>query len=256
MRFLCSIAGIIWTLCAQTSLLAQEKAASTQYAGVSVPFVGCKSGGQIGPQEAPNDNPVSVPISLRAAQKLAYYSASTQGAGVLAPRGWYCFGTYGSGGEAVMVSPRPIDTNIFSTTWGGFAGPAIELSHRYGDTSGRFDVAEIIARVFPAYKAFATRVMEGAPGYPTFEFGAYPKDALAYKSRKVVEYKTPAQTDGLGTYHSSLKKNSSLIDGVAMLVGPAPDLVLLSVRLPLELNGLTSVIVQQVERDAQRSDRH
>ena len=89
-----------------------------------------------------------------------------------------------------------------------------------------------------------------------FTFGPYPRDALTYKSKRVIEYKTPAQTDGLGTYNSSLTKNNSAIDGVAMLVGPTPGLLLLSVRLPPELNGLTSVIVHQAERDAERSDRH
>jgi len=41
-----------------------------------------------------------------------------------------------------------------------------------------------------------------------------------------------------------------------MLVGQTPDLVFLSVRLPRELDRLTSVIVRQVERDAERSDYH
>ena len=39
-----------------------------------------------------------------------------------------------------------------------------------------------------------------------------------------------------------------------MLIGPTPDVELLSVRLPPEPVGLTSVIVQQFERDAERSD--
>jgi hypothetical protein len=71
----------------------------------------------------------------------------------------------------------------------------------------------------------------------------------------IFEYKTPPQSDGLGT-HLWLKKNGSPIEGMAMLVGETPDLVLLSVRLPPELSGLTSAIVRQVERDAGRSDRH
>ncbi len=40
-----------------------------------------------------------------------------------------------------------------------------------------------------------------------------------------------------------------------MLVGQTPNLLLLSVRVPPELDGLTSVIVHQVERDAERSGR-
>jgi hypothetical protein len=244
----CGIAGTILALCAQASLVAQPTA-------ISVPFVRCKSGGQVGPQETPTGTRASAAIDLRAAQKLAYYSASGREDGVLAPRGWYCFGTYGSGGDTVMVSPQPIDTaNLFSKKWRGFSGPAIEVSYRYGGTSGRFAVAKVIARVFPAYKAFAAQVMEEGLDAP-FEFGPYPKDVLTYKSNRVVEFRTPAQTDGLGTYNSSLKKNSSPIDGVAMLTGETPDLLLLSVRLPTELTGLTSVIVRQVEHDAERRDR-
>jgi len=87
----------------------------------------------------------------------------------------------------------------------------------------------------------------------SFTFGPFPKDVLSYKSNRLVEYKTPAQTEGLGT-HLWIKQNGSPIGGVAMLVGKAPDLLLLSVRLPPELNGLTAVIIRQVERDVERRD--
>jgi hypothetical protein len=241
----------------QSSLLAQEKAASPQRTVVSAPFVGCKSDGQVGPREAPAATGVSVPITLGAAQKLAYYSAFAQGVGVLAPHGWYCFGTYGSGGSTLFVSPRPIDAaGMFSADRGSFSGPIIQVSNRYGGTSGRFAVAEVIARVFPAYKSFVIDVEKSDPGAGfSFTFGPYPKDALTYKTKRLVEYKTPPRADGLGTY-SGLKKNGSPIDGVAMLVGQTSDLLLLSVRLPPELNELTLVIVRQFERDAERPDRN
>ena len=115
-----------------------------------------------------------------------------------------------------------------------------------------YEVAKIIARVFPAYKAFAIGVVQELAPAHRFIFGPYPKDALIYKGKKAVEYMTPPQTDGLGTTNSSLKKNGSRIEGVAMLTGQTPDLLLLSVRLPPELSGLTSIIVHQVERDAER----
>ena len=85
------------------------------------------------------------------------------------------------------------------------------------------------------------------------KFGPYPKDALTYRNNRMVEYKIPAQTDGLGT-HSWLKKSVSPIEGVAMLVGPTPDLLLVGEAPLLELVRLTSVIVHQFERDAERSD--
>jgi hypothetical protein len=238
-------------MCARHSLIAQSSAS------VSVPFVGCKSDGQIGPMEAPKGNPKSVPVSSQSAQQLAYYE-SAQGVGVLGPRGWYCFGTYGSGGVTLFVSPQPIDTPRFlSRSWAGFAGAAIELSHSYGGTSGRFEVAEVIARVFPVYKSFVTGVIEGfgqpASSYP---FGPYPQDKLAYKSDRIVEYQTPAHADGLGIQSWLwLKKNDSPIDGVAMLIGKTPDLVLLSVRLPSGLHGLARAIIGQLERDAPRFDQ-
>ena len=74
---------------------------------------------------------------------------------------------------------------------------------------------------------------------------------MTYKGKTIVEYRTPAQADGLGTFWN-LKKNNNQINGVAILVEGPPDLLLLSVRLPPDLTGLTSTIVQQVERDAHR----
>ncbi len=51
---------------------------------------------------APSER-VSVRIGPReVAQKLAYFK--TTHIGVLAPRGWHCFGTYGSGGESIIVT--------------------------------------------------------------------------------------------------------------------------------------------------------
>ena len=191
-------------------------------------------------------------VSPKAANQLAYYS-SDQGIGVLAPRGWYCFGTYGSSGDVLYVSPNPIDTaNIFSDERAGFSGPAIQVSLTYGDTSGRFAVAKVIARVFPAFKPFVTGVMgESAEPPSSFQFGPYPNDILTHKGKTVVEYTTPAQTEGLGT-RSWLRENGSPIYGAAILVGPTPDLLFVSVRLPDGLTGLTSAIIGQAESDAAR----
>jgi len=87
-----------------------------------------------------------------------------------------------------------------------------------------------------------------------FTFGPFPTDALTYKSKTVVEYQTPAETDGLGT-HSWLLKNGAPIDGVAILVGDPPDLFLLSERLPAELAELTPIILGHAEREAARPAR-
>lgn len=222
-----------------------------------VPFVGCKSAGQLGPLDAPTDKSKIVPLAAELAQKLAYYQAE-RGSGVLAPRGWYCFSTYGSSGNNLYVTPQPVDARtLFSDTWPGFSGPAIQLSLLYGGTSGRFEVAHVIARVFPAYKAFVRSVIkEGFDISSSFVFGPYPQDKLIYKSKEIVEYRTPPNTEGLGT-NSNLQRNGSPTSGVAILAGipSEPDLWLLSTRLPPNLVGLSTAITQQVERDAAELDR-
>jgi hypothetical protein len=91
-------------------------------------------------------------------------------------------------------------------------------------------------------------IAEGIEPAASYTLGPYPKDKLAYKSQEIVEYETPAQTDGLGT-NSRLRKNNSSIYGVAILAGQTPDLLRLAVRLPPDLDELTSAIIQQVERD-------
>lgn len=147
---------LIALICLESSLSAQTKSRVNHagYTDVPVLFVGCASDGQVGPLEAPSAKSKVMAISAGAAERLAYYKAE-YGVGVLAPRGWHCFGTYGSNGATLYVSPDPINAaDLLSTSWKGFAGPAIQISVAEGGTSGRFEVAKTIARVFPKHKAF------------------------------------------------------------------------------------------------------
>jgi hypothetical protein len=220
-----------------------------------VPFVGCKADGQQGPLKAPVGKPKSIAIAPQLAQRLAYYQAQ-YGIGVLAPRGWHCFGTYGSSGQNLYVAPAPItSTELLSDSWKGFTGPAIQLSLSFGDTSGRFEVAEIIARVFPTHKAFVQNVIaENIEPASSFPSGPYPNDKLTYKSSELVEYVTPANTEGLGT-RSSLTKNDAPIFGVAILTGEELSLMQLSSRLPPDLADLATSIVQQVELNTANANK-
>ena len=217
-----------------------------------VPFVGCKSDGQAGPLDAPKGKSRAFPISSDVAEKLAYYEAE-DGPGVLAPRGWNCFGTYGSSGSNLYVSPEPIDAaSIFTDRWPGFSGPAIQLSYEDGGTSGRFGVASAIARVFPAYRAFTRKVIaEGIRPTSDFPYGSLPHDKMTYKGNRIAEYETPPNKDGLGT-ESYLKKNDRPIEGVLVLSGPKSelDLTSLSMRLPANAADLAVAIREQVEREA------
>ena len=246
---------IVVVVCADPLLLAQSKTTPASKAPVRVPFVGCKSDGQVGPVKAPIGESKFVALTPDVSNRLAYYE-SAQKIAVLAPRGWYCFGTYGSNGESLFVSPQEFNTtDLFSANWSGFAGSVIQITREYGDTSGRFGVADAIARVFPTHKAFVDAIIkEGIEPASSFTSGPYPADKLVYKNKEVVEYETPAQKDGLGT-NSRLRKNEAPISGVAILKGQTPDLLFLAARLPPDLTDLTSAIIQQVERDAGYSGR-
>jgi hypothetical protein len=243
-----SILFIVFLVCTHRSLFAQVVTGSSS-AVPKVPFVGCKSDGQGGKVKAPVAQDKAVAIPAEAAARLAYYKAE-YGAGVLAPRGWHCLGTYGSNGATLFVSPDPINAvDLFSTSWKGFAGAVIQASSVDGDTSGRFTVARTIARVFPAHEAFVQDVIaEGIEPASSFPHGPYAGDTLQYRSTDIVEFRTPAHREGLGTA-SRLQENDSAISGVAILFGEEPNLVQLSIRLPPEADDLSQVIIQQTERE-------
>ncbi len=128
-------------------------------------------------------------------------------------------------------------------------GPGIELLWRSGDTSGRFEVARVVARVFPARRDFVQRVIgEGIMPAGDFPFGAFPDDRLDYRDERIVEYETPANSDGIGMISRLQRAAVRQIRGVAILENQTPDLLLLAVRLPSDTGVLTSAIVAQVEQ--------
>lgn len=217
---------------------------------ISIPYIGCPSFGQVEVLEAPKGTSEPVRLREQDGQALAYYK-SADGISVLAPRGWYCQGVSGSGGAALFLSPRPIVHR--SSGWEGLGGAAMEVNDISGENSGRYEIAELIARVFPAYRSFARRVWDFDSPLPS---GPYSKDTLTYRGNAVVEYRTPPQTEGLGNFHSWLGKNDLPIAGAAILVGSPrrvgdiPHLVLLSVRFPPGSAPLAPAIVRYVEREA------
>src|ERR1700686_2729719 len=123
---------------------------------VRVPFVGCKSDGQVGPQPAPRGTTKAVWLDTAASRMLAYYKSDSS-AGVLAPRGWHGFGGYGTSGSNLTVVPRPM--NSFDDLGRDITGPGIQVHSISGEMSGRFSVAKVIARVFPTQRAFTESVI-------------------------------------------------------------------------------------------------
>ncbi len=218
---------------------------------VPIPFVGSPSFGQSEVLEAPKGTAEPVPVSERDAHALTYYK-SADGINALAPRGWYCQGASGSGGAVLLLGPSPIIHS--SSGWEGLGHAAMEVNDISGENSGRYEIAELISIVFPVYRLFARRIWNLDSPLPS---GPYPKDTLTYRSSTVVEYRTPARTDGLGNLHSWLRKSDLPISGAAILITDSthqirdiPHLVLLSVRFPPDLARLTPAIVRYIEGQA------
>jgi len=218
--------------------------ASACLAAAVVPFVGCPSDGQIGPEPAPTGKDKTVTLDPRVAARVAFYQ-SKYDAGLLAPRGWHCIALEGSNGSILFVLParRTADSLL---TDAGIAGPGIQLTTSLGETSGRFEVARIVARYFPQRRAFVTSVIaEGIEPASHFPFGAYPADRVVQRDGRRIEVETPPEAQGLGSA-SRLRPDGLPIRSVAVIEGDPPNLVLLTVKLPFSLRALLPAIAGQL----------
>lgn len=230
--------------------LALLMAADARAQDKPVPAIGCPSDGQMGPQPAPKSGTAHFPIGAGAAALLAYYHGSETG--LLAPRGWHCLELLGSDGSFLLITPTALKSQDVLNHRGTITGPAIQLSALLGETSGRFQVAPIAARIFPQSREFVTGVsaelkdMGMASKFPT---GPWPADHMTRLRPDTVEYTTPAGETGLGT-QSWLKKGDLPITGVAIFEGKdEPNLTLVSVRLLPAAAWLAPAILQKVEAD-------
>jgi hypothetical protein len=207
-----------------------------------LPFVGCISYGQADNVEAPQGASVKRSFRSHDAGNLAYYKSAE--IGLVAPVGWKCEGYSDSSGWGMFLSPAPIKGE---SRWPNFKGPAIHLSHISGENGfGRSQIAEAVSRVFPAFRTWATGSMEGfGIDLPR---GPYPTDRLNYRSSRVVEFETPPRSKGLSNDYSRIVPNDKSIFGVAILMGNPPEhLLVLSIRLPSELQSLLPLIIRDIE---------
>jgi len=241
-------------VCSFAALLTLAVASMPASAQTSVPFVGCSGDGQTGPYQAANGSPKPVNLPLETANKLAWYEYKGDAGqiGTLGPRGWHCFVTVGSNGESLYVAPEAMDSAkiLEHKNWKGFTGPAIQLSGSDGGTSGRFEVAQMVARVFPAYRNYARKIVaEGFGPASDYPFGPFPSDHLTYKGRKLVEFSTPPHRKGLGTMSWLLPSDQPILGFALLSIGPNVDteLLHLSFRLPPSLSSLGPILIQQAE---------
>jgi hypothetical protein len=209
----------------------------------TLPVVSCDADGQVGFVSGPKEV-TSVPVVADWAKRYLAYYASTS-IGVVAPRGWSCFSTYGSSGSNLFVAPNTLTSDNFFKSNSALSGPALQISFSYADTSGRFSVARTIARLFPKNQDFVKHVIaEGLAPASDFPVGPYPHDKITRRNDFVVEFETPANSEGMGS-HSLLGLDSMPISGTAMLLKEGA--LLLTAKVPPELESLTPEIVETVE---------
>ena len=214
----------------------------------TMPVIGCPAVGQSGPIPAPVRPGPAPTVPLGPERALALYVGPDQVTAVLAPRGWRCLERYGSGGAQLFVTPGPIDADVLFGT-AGLNGPAVVMDFINGENSGRFEVAGLVARLFPAYRSYVSQVAEvdSPPGraYPT---ARYPRDRVLRRSRRVIEFLTPAHTVGLGTIGQLLSPQGA-VEGAVIVrrrdFGMEARQVL--VRLPPKRHNLIPPIVHAVE---------
>ena len=238
-------------------ITALAAASVSDHAQNSVPYTGCPGNGQTGPYAAAKGLPKVVRLPPAIADHLAWYEYSGDAGhfGTLGPRGWSCFATIGSSGWTLYIAPEVLDDAklLEHRNWKGFRGPVIQLSGSEGGTSGRFEVAQVVARVFPAHRDYARSIIaEGFGPASDYVFGPFASDHLTYKSKELVEFTTPAHRNGLGTV-SWLLPSDQPITGFALLtIGPGIDtgLVQLSVRLPPALSSVAATLIHEAELTA------
>ena len=156
-----------------TFVLTFAAACSLAHAHTSVPYVGCSGDGQTGPYAAAKGPPKPVHLPQALADQLAWfeYNGDAGRFGTLGPRGWNCFASIGSSGWTLYIAPDVLDNAklLEHRNWKGFSGPVIQFSGSDGGTSGRFEVAKVVARVFPAHRAYARSIIAEGFG-PTSDY--------------------------------------------------------------------------------------
>lgn len=224
---------------------------------VAVPFVGCKTEGQ-GEGAVPASADQLPRLPAVQAARLAYYGL-VSGNGVLAPRGWDCWGFTADTGGSTIVLPQPLDPKKF---WSGklsIKGPFVIQSYTFGGTYGRFQVMDRGSRFFPEhpglkrlrqtnFELFDDRAeTPGAKPPPAPK--PYPEKYLTRFSDTELSYRTAPGKAGIGTGGMIKPGVDAVIGAVRIDLYPGYDeidLVDVSVRLSPDLADLTPVILGQV----------
>lgn len=205
----------------------------------AVPLVRCASDGQMGPQPAPKGALAIPRLPSAQAERLAYYAS--EGLGVLAPRGWHCIGLVGSNGAMLIVTPERHGADLLEPGH-PLKGPAVERISRSSETSGRFEVADAAAELFPAAKTFVRAVAaEGIEPLKPWKLSA--ADHVIFRTGSRLEFVTEAGRQGLGTKGNFAPSGEPIHGGLSL--DPDEGLMMVNVRLAPADAALAAPIVRQ-----------
>ena len=170
---------------------------------------------------------------------------------MLGPRGWSCAGIAGSDGAGLFLSPNTIHPKeVLSDKYRKVSGPFIEKWVSEGETSGRFEVAGIVARYFPKQMQIMRKIivdqnLQSMDDYPR---GPYPADRELVRNDTIAEYLTPSKKQGLGT-SGCMRPDVEPVRSVAILFpGAPPSSVVVSVRMSTVLADLAPIIIRETKR--------
>lgn len=235
-----------------TGLPLLAHAQSTSPAKKTIPHVGCPGDNAGEPVDAQSGQPVPVVLPPREADQVASY-AGPYGPGLIAPRGWHCFySVSGDGNYSILVAPTESDLVAFEHSDSGTSSPGVSYSYWDGGTAGR-------DMVIPLMALFKKRKPDGREDLPPND----PKNGIDLQAipsgpgeiiidkipDKLLEFETPANHDGIGTWVPWIFRKSSLpIHGV-VYVYPTGDTSaeLFQIRLPPGSSDLRRFIIRNIE---------
>lgn len=222
-------------------------------ASESIPVIGCPSDGQAGPFDPPANSVASLEADPKIARQLAYYQAA-ESVGVLAPRGWQCFGVYGFSGNILIVAPTRIDSSNLSEP--KVPGPGVAMTVIFGGTSGRLEVARYAARFFPervpSFVSAANREIDELEMPELRASPSFATDTYRCVALSIVRFETPGSHAGVGTTGPLVKSTDSVSGLIALTVtDDGPDLSILRVRLSPQQRALTDAILRTMQSAAQ-----
>ncbi len=216
----------------------------------NVPYVGCASDGQLGPQPPPKPSKPTPRLPASAASRLAYYaSVNNRRAG--AARMALLFSVRFKRSERLRDARAHRRPNPYPRRGVTLQRRRHRVQLHTGGTSGRFEVAKVSSKFFPIAHGLVASVAkeEKEIGIP-FDLSGneFRNDQIVSRTDKVVRFITPAGKHGLGT-DDRFVPNRSPVAGLAALVfdDGETDLMLLNARLPLKDRDLLPAIQSVAE---------